>query len=123
MENWLTIFLLLIFGALANLAVAFVVLRAMAGLVGIPHEANTPRRALVSLVTIMPVAGVAGGAFFIIPFWGPIFGTIFSGYVAATMFGQKYEVGHKVGAKVMIPTILAIYVVTGTILYFAIDLI
>ena len=123
MENWQIIFLLIIFGEALNLAIAYGVLRGLAGLAGIGSEVNTSRRALISLVTIIPVAGLAGLSFFIIPFWGPIFGTVVSGYVAVAMFADKYEVDQKVAAKVILPTVLAIYIVTGLIVYFGIALI
>jgi hypothetical protein len=78
MENWLNIFLLILFGALANLIVAFIVLRALAGVFGVPEEKNNSRRALLALLTIVPVAGVAGAPFFLIPFAGPFFGIALS---------------------------------------------
>lgn len=122
MENWLGIFLLIIFGALINLAVAFFVLRGLAGLAGIPAETNTPRRALLSLVTILPVAGVGGLPFFILPFIGPIFGTIISCFVAAMMFGEKYEVSQGTGAKVILPVVIVVYIVSAAILYVGIPM-
>ena len=89
MQNWMAIFVFIISGALINLAVAYVVLRTLAGAVGVPATTNTARRALISLVTILPVAGAGGLPFFLFPLIGPIFGTIISGFVASMMLGEK----------------------------------
>jgi hypothetical protein len=123
MENWLGVFLLIIFGAVVNLIVAFFVLRGLAGTMGVSAEVNTPRAALVSLVTILPVAGVAGAPFFIIPFAGPILGTLISASVAPWMFGEKYGLTQKEAAKIVIPTVLAVYVVSAVILYYGIPMV
>ncbi|MDH4017312.1 MAG: hypothetical protein OEV20_08235, partial [Actinomycetota bacterium] len=72
MQNWLAIFVFIISTALVNLAVAFFVLRTLASAFGVPAATNTPRRALISLVTILPVAGACGLPFFIMPFIGPL---------------------------------------------------
>ena len=123
MENWLGIFLLIMFAALVNLVVAFGVLRGLASLVGVPPEINTPRRGLLSLLTIVPVAGIAGAPFFLIPFIGPIFGVFVSMFVAPIMFAGKYELSQGEAAKVILPTVLVIYIVSGMILYYGIPLI
>jgi len=120
MENWLEVFLFVVFGALINLLIAFGVLRGLASLTGVPAEMNTPRRALISLVTILPVAGALGLPFFIMPFIGPFFGTFLSACVAPMMFGEKYELTQGAAAKIIIPTVLAVYVVSGVILYYGI---
>jgi hypothetical protein len=123
MENWLEIFLLVVFGALINLGIAFGVLRGLAKFVGVSREINTPRRALVSLLTIVPVAGVAGAPFFLLPFIGPILGVLISAFVAPMMLAEKYEVTQGVAAKIILPTVLVIYIVSGVIIYYAIPLI
>jgi hypothetical protein len=71
---------------------------------------------LLSLVTILPVVGVAGLPFFIMPFIGPLFGTFISACVAPMMFAEKYELTQGAAAKIIIPTVLVIYVVSGVIL-------
>jgi hypothetical protein len=123
MENWLNIFLLILFGALANLIVAFIVLRALAGVFGVPEEKNNSRRALLALLTIVPVAGVAGAPFFLIPFAGPFFGIALSCFVAAMMFGEKYELPQGQAAKIILPTVLVIFALSGVILYYGIPMI
>lgn len=120
--DWMIIFLLIVFGEAAALAVSFGVLRGLASWAGISPDVNTARRTLISLVTIIPVAGFAGFAFFVIPFWGPIFGTVVSGYVAVGMFADKYDVDQKTAAKVVLPTVLAIYIVTGFMIYLGFQL-
>jgi len=120
MENWLEVFLFIVFGALINLLIAFGVLRGLASLTGVPAEVNTPRRALISLVTILPVAGVLGLPFFIIPFIGPFFGTFLSACIAPMMFAEKYDLTQGASAKIIIPTVLAVYVVSGVILFYGI---
>ena len=122
MENWLEVLLFIIFAAVINLVVAFGVLRGLASLTGVPAEVNTPRRALISLVTILPVAGALGVPFFIMPFIGPFFGTFLSACVAPMMFAEKYELTQGAAAKIIIPTVLVIYVVSGVILYYGIPL-
>jgi hypothetical protein len=122
MENWLEVLLFIISAALVNLVIAFGVLRGLASLTGVPAEMNTPRRALISLVTILPVAGALGVPFFIMPFIGPFFGTFLSACVAPMMFAEKYELTQGAAAKIIIPTVLVIYVVSGVILYYGIPL-
>ena len=122
MDNWLGIFLLIIFTALVNLIIAFGVFRVLAGLVGVPPEVNTSRRALISLLTIVPVAGAAGVPFFILPFIGPFFGTFISACVAPLLLAEKYDLTQGVAAKIIIPTVLVIYIVTGVILYYGIPM-
>jgi len=123
MENWQGILLLILSVALINLIIAFGVLRGLASVFGVPPEINTPRRALLSLLTIVPVAGVAGVPFFIVPFVGPFFGTGLSAFVAAIMFGEKYEIPQGQAAKIILPTVLVIFVVSGVILYYGIPMI
>jgi hypothetical protein len=122
-ENWLGIFVLIIFGAVVNLIIAFVVLRALAGWMGISPQVNTARRALISLLTIVPVAGVAGAPFFLIPFMGPPFGIFISSCVAPMMLAERYEVTQGQAAKIILPTVAVIYVVSGVILYYGIPMI
>jgi hypothetical protein len=122
MENWLEVLLFIIFAALVNLIIASGILRGLASLTGVPAEVNTPRRALISLVTILPVAGALGVPFFIMPFIGPFFGTFLSACVAPMMFAEKYELTQGAAAKIIIPTVLVIYVVSGVILYYGIPL-
>jgi hypothetical protein len=122
MENWLGVFFFIVFGAVVNLIIALGVLRALASLTGVPAKVNTQRRALISLVTILPVAGAAGLPFFIMPFIGPFFGTFISACVAPMMFAEKYELTQRAAAKIIIPTVLVIYVVSGVILYYGIPL-
>jgi len=122
MENWLEVLLFIILAAVINLVIAFGVLRGLASLTGVPAEVNTPRRALISLVTILPVAGALGVPFFIMPFIGPFFGTFLSACVAPMMFAEKYELTQGAAAKIIIPTVLVIYVVSGTILYYGIPM-
>jgi hypothetical protein len=123
MENWQGILLFIICGALVNLVIAFGVLRGLASLTGVPAEVNTPRRALISLVTILPVAGALGLPFFIMPFIGPFFGTFLSACVAPMMFAEKYELTQGAAAKIIIPTVLVIYAVSGVMLYYALPMI
>jgi len=122
MENWLQVFLFIIFAALVNLIIAFGVFRALAGYVGVSPEINTPQRALISLLTILPVAGAAGAPFFLVPFIGPFFGTFISASIAPWMLAEKYEITQGVAAKIIIPTVLVIYVVSGVILYYGIPM-
>ncbi len=122
MENWLGIFLFIIFGALVNLIIALGVVRGLASLMGVPAAVNTQRRALLGLVTILPVAGVAGLPFFVIPFIGPFFGTFISACVAPMMFAERYELTQGAAARIIIPTVLVIYAVSGLILYNGIPL-
>jgi hypothetical protein len=117
MQNWLGIFVFMVSGALVNLIVAFFVLRSLANLAGVPAETNTPRRAMLSLLTILPVAGAGGLPFFILPFIGPIFGTIISGFVASMMIGEKYEVSQGTGAKIILPVVLVVYALSGALIY------
>ncbi len=123
MDNWLGVFLLIISGAVVNLAVAFGVLRTAAGWAGIPSEINTPRRTLISLLTIVPVAGVAGAPFFLIPFMGPLLGVFVSACVAPMLLAKEYQVTQALAAKLILPTVAVIYVLSGAILYFGIPMI
>ena len=88
-----------------------------------PSEINTPRRALLSLLTIVPVAGAAGAPFFLIPFMGPLFGVFISACVAPLMLAEKYELTQGAAAKIILPTVLVIYIVSGVILYYGIPLV
>ena len=123
MENWLGVFTLIIFGAVVNLVIAFFVLRGLATWAGIPHAMNTSRRALVSLLTIVPVAGVAGAPFFLIPFIGPLLGIFVSACIAPLLLAERYRVSQGVAAKVILPTVAVIYLVSAVILYFGIPMI
>jgi hypothetical protein len=118
MENWLGLFGLMVFGAVFNLLVAFMVLRALAGAAGIQPDVNTPQRAMLSLLTILPVAGVAGAPFFLIPFIGPPFGIFVSACVAPYLFAERYSVTQGIAAKVILPTVAVVYVLSAVILYF-----
>jgi len=117
MQDWLAIFVFIFSGAVINLIVAFFVLRGLAGLVGVPAATNTPRRALISLVTILPVAGAGGLPFFLFPLIGPLFGTIISGFVASMMIGEKYEVSQGTGAKIIIPVVVVVYALSAALIY------
>ncbi len=123
MENWLGWFVLIIFGAVVNLLIAFVVFRALAGPAGLPREANTPSKTLYCLLTIIPVAGVAGAPFFIMPFVGPIFGTLVSAFVAPMMLAREFNVSQGTAAKVIVPTVAVVYLVSAVILYFGIPMV
>jgi hypothetical protein len=122
MENWLGWFVLIIFGAVVNLGVAFVVFRALSGFAGLPRQTNTPQKTLYCLVTIIPVAGVAGAPFFIMPFVGPIFGTLVSAFVAPMMLAREFNVSQGDAAKVIVPTVAAVYLVSAVILYLGIPM-
>ena len=74
-------------------------------------------------MTIVPVAGAAGVPFFIVPFIGPFFGTALSGFVAAIMFGEKYEIPQGQAAKIILPTGVGIFLLSGLILYYGIPMI
>jgi hypothetical protein len=65
---------------------------------------------------------VAGVPFFIIPFIGPIFGTFISACVAPMMFAEKYEVTQSLAAKIIIPTVVVVYIVSALILYYGIPM-
>jgi hypothetical protein len=123
MENWLSVFLFIVFGAVVNLIIAFFVLRATASALGLPSSINTSARALNSVATILPVAGVAGTPFFLIPFIGPIMGIFISGVVAAMMLSGKYSVEQGVAAKIIAPVVIVLYAVSGVILYYGLPMI
>ncbi len=123
MDNWVGIFALIVSAILINLVVAFVVLRVLAGMVGVSPLTNTSKEALYTLVTIIPVAGVAGAPFFIVPFIGPLFGFFVSCCVAPMMLAPRYELTQIDAAKVILPTVAAIYGTTGLILYYGIPMV
>ncbi len=123
MDNWVGIFALIVSAILINLVVAFVVLRVLAGMVGVSPLTNTSKEALHTLVTIIPVAGVAGAPFFIVPFIGPLFGFFVSCCVAPMMLAPRYELTQIDAAKVILPTVAAIYGTTGLILYYGIPMV
>ena len=118
MQDWLGIFIFIVSAALINLFVAFFVLRGLASVVGVPSDTNTPRRALISLVTILPVAGAAGLPFFLFPFIGPIFGTVASGFAASMLMSERYEVSWGTGAKVILPVVVVVYAVSAALIYY-----
>ncbi|MDP6977972.1 MAG: hypothetical protein QF570_05130 [Myxococcota bacterium] len=123
MENWVGIFTLIISAMVINLVVAFVVLRVLASAVGVSPLANTAKEALHVLVTIVPVAGVAGAPFIIVPFIGPLFGFFVSCCVAPMMLAPRYEISQGEAAKIILPTVAAIYVTTALILWFGIPMV
>ncbi|MBW2420372.1 MAG: hypothetical protein JRH19_17660 [Deltaproteobacteria bacterium] len=123
MENWLGLFLLMIIGAVVNLGIAFVVFRVLAGFAGIPREVNTPSKTLYCLVTIIPVAGVAGAPFWIMPFVGPVFGTLVSAFVAPMMLARELGVSQGDAAKVIVPTVVVVAIVSAVILFFGIPMV
>ncbi len=123
MENWVGIFTLIVSAMVINLVVAFVVLRVLASAVGVSPLANTSKEALHTLVTIVPVAGIAGAPFIIVPFIGPLFGFFVSCCVAPMMLAPRYEISQGDAAKVILPTVAAIYVTTALILWLGIPMV
>jgi hypothetical protein len=122
MDNWLGIFTLIVCIAVINLAVAFVIFRGLALWLGIPKELNTSAKAFMTLLVIIPVAGVAGVPFFIMPFIGPLVGTFVSACVASFMTAREYSVSQSLAAKAIVPTVLVLYVVSGAMLYVGIPM-
>jgi len=123
MENWAGIFALIVFAMVVNLIVAFLVMRGLAGAMGAPKELATSREVLHSLLTIVPVAGVAGAPFIILPFIGPLFAFFISCCVAPMMLANRYEFSMGDAAKVILPTVAAIYVTSAAILYFGLPMV
>ena len=123
MDNWLGLFILIIAGAAVNLAIAFVVFRALAGAVGVSSEVNTSEKALHSLLTIVPVAGVAGAPFVLLPFIGPIVAFCVSGFVAPMMLAPRYDITQGTAAKIILPTVAVVYVVSAVILYYGLPMV
>jgi hypothetical protein len=123
MDGWLNLFLFIVFGAFVNLIVAFFVLRGTASALGVPSSVNSPGRALESVVTILPVAGFAGVPFFLIPFMGPILGIFISGVVASMMLSVKYSIEQGEATRIIIPTVAAIYAMSGLILYYGLPMV
>ena len=65
------------------------------------------------------LVGVRGpGLIFIIPFIGPLAGTLVSSFVAPMMLAPKYSVPQSPAAKIILPAVAAVYVVSGGILWF-----
>ncbi len=122
MDNWLGILTLIACIAAVNLGIAFVVFRGLAVKVGIPSEVNTSNRALSTLLITVPVAGVAGVPFFIIPFIGPVLGTFVSGCAASFLIAREYAVTQGIAAKAIVPTVVVLYLVSGVILYLGIPM-
>jgi hypothetical protein len=122
MENWVGIFTLITCIAVINLMVAFVVFRGLALWLGIPKDLNTTSKAVMTLLITIPVAGVAGVPFFIMPFIGPLLGTFVSACVASFMTAREYSVSQSLAAKAIVPTVLVLYVVTGAMLYVGIPM-
>lgn len=120
MENWLGLFTLIISAMVIDFVVAFVVLRVLATLIGVSPLKNTSREAAIALLTIIPVAGVAGAPFVIVPFIGPFFGFFISCCVAPMMLAPRYDLSQGDAAKVILPTVAAIYATTALILYIGI---
>jgi hypothetical protein len=123
MDNWAGIFALVIFIMVANLGIAFVVLRGLASAIGVSKELNTSKEALHTLLTIVPVAGVAGAPFIILPFIGPFFALFISSCVAPMMLTKRYELTQGDAAKVILPVIAVIYIATAAILYLALPMV
>ncbi len=120
MENWLPIFTLVISIMLVDFVVAFVVLRVLASAVGVSPWTNTSKEAVRTLVTIIPVAGVAGAPFVIVPFIGPLFGFFISCCVAPLMLAPRYSISQLDAAKIILPTVAALYLMTALALYYGI---
>ncbi|MBW2391047.1 MAG: hypothetical protein JRG89_21810 [Deltaproteobacteria bacterium] len=120
MENWFPILTLVLSTMFINLVVAFVVLRVLASAVGVSPWVNTKKEGLRILLTIIPVAGVAGAPFVIIPFIGPLFGFFISCCVAPMMLAPRYDISQVDAAKIILPTVAAIYATTALILYYGI---
>ncbi len=117
-ENWQILFTVIVFGAVVNFAIAFVVMRALSDWQGISPEVNTGRNIAMSLLTIIPAAGVCGAPFFLIPFMGPIFGVFVSSCVAPMLLADRYEITQLEAAKIIIPTVLVVAAVSAMILYY-----
>lgn len=117
MENWLLIFTLVISIMLVDFVVAFVVLRVLASAVGVSPWANTSKEAVRTLVTIIPVAGAP---FVIVPFIGPLFGFFISCCVAPLMLAPRYSISQLDAAKIILPTVAALYLTTALALYYGI---
>ncbi len=66
---------------------------------------------------------MAGAPFFIVPFIGPLFGFFVSCCVAPMMLAPRYELTQIDAAKVILPTVAAIYGTTGLILYYGIPMV
>ena len=120
MENWFPIFTLIMSIMLVDFVVAFVVLRVLASAVGVAPWANTSKEAVRTLVTIIPVAGVAGAPFVIVPFIGPLFGFFISCCVAPLMLAPRYSISQLDAAKIILPTVASLYVTTALALYYGI---
>ncbi len=123
MENWVGVLSLILVAMVVSLIVAFVVLRVLASVVGVPAPVNTSKEALHSLLTIVPVAGVAGAPFVIVPFIGPVFGFFVSACVAPMMLAARYQISQSDAAKIILPTVAAIYATSAAILYFGIPMV
>jgi hypothetical protein len=122
MENWLGILTLIFCLAIVNLGVAFVVFRGLATWLGFPGGFDTSAKVLTTLLITIPVAGVAGVPFFIVPFIGPLFGTFVSACVASMLVARDYSVTQRAAAKAIVPTVVLLYAVSGTMLYFGIPM-
>jgi hypothetical protein len=122
MENWTAVFALIIIGAAVNLLVAVVAFRSLGRFFGVPNSINTFGRALKSMVTILPAAGAAGAPFFVIPFAGPVLGTVVSACVAPWLMSERYDMTQGESAKIILPTVLVVYIVSGVILYYGIPM-
>lgn len=123
MENWIGIFSLVVFIMVFNLIVAFIVMRVLSSLVGVPAPMNTYKQTLISLLTILPVAGVAGAPFVIVPFIGPLFGFFVSCCVAPMMLAPRMQISQGDAAKIILPTVAILYATTATILYYRLPLV
>ncbi len=122
MDNWLGVFALIVCIAVVNLAVAFALFRSLAANLGVPTDVNTSSKAFTTLLVTLPVAGVAGVPFFILPFIGPLLGTFVSACVASFLTAREYTIAQGVAAKAIVPTVVVLYVVSGAMLYVGIPM-
>ncbi len=122
MDNWLGVLALIVCIAVVNLAVAFALFRGLAANLGVPSDVNTSSKAFTTLLVTLPVAGVAGVPFFIMPFIGPLLGTFVSACVASFLTAREYTIAQSVAAKAIVPTVVVLYVVSGAMLYVGIPM-
>lgn len=123
MENWIGIFSLVVFAMVFNLIVAFIVMRIFGSMVGVSGAVHTYKETLISLLTIIPVAGVAGAPFVIMPFIGPLFAFFVSCCVAPMMLAPRLQISQGDAAKVILPTVAVLYGTTAAILYFGLPMV
>ncbi len=116
-ENWQGLFALIVFGAVVNFPIAFIVMRTLSDKQGIAPYVATTRNITMGLLTVIPAAGVAGAPFFLIPFMGPIFGVFVSSCVAPMLLADRFDISQAQAAKIVIPTVLVVAATSAGILY------